>query len=210
MTIFIQTFRYAAEPFFFSHSKNKGENQVYADVMKYFVIACAAIFLVTLLYIDIVKFFVGKNYWAGLPIVPILLLANWFLGIYFNLTVWYKLTNKTGYGAAISIFGAVLTIVFNALLIPKLGYYGAACTTLICYASMMLLSYYQGQKHFPINYDLKKIIGYILCAIVIYLCSKLFVGFNLSIKLMINTALFFSFIIIVWMNEKDNFKALKA
>ncbi len=210
MTIFIQTFRYAAEPFFFSHSKNKGENQVYADVMKYFVIACAAIFLVTLLYIDIVKFFVGKNYWAGLPIVPILLLANWFLGIYFNLTVWYKLTNKTGYGAAISIFGAVLTIVFNALLIPKLGYYGAACTTLICYASMMLLSYYQGQKHFPINYDLKKIIGYILCAIAIYLCSRLFVGLNLSIKLMINTALFFSFIIIVWMNEKGNLKALKA
>lgn len=209
MTIFIQTFRYAAEPFFFSHAKNKGAEQLYADVMKYFVIACAAIFLITLLYIDIVKFFVGKNYWAGLPIVPILLLANWFLGIYFNLTVWYKLTNKTGYGAGISIFGALLTIVFNVLLIPHLGYYGAAWTTLICYASMMIMSFYQGQKHFPINYDLKKILGYIFFSIALYLLSKPFVDLALSLKLIINSGLFLVFLMVVWINEKNNLRALK-
>lgn len=209
MTIFIQTFRYAAEPFFFSHAKNKGAEQLYADVMKYFVIACATIFLITLLYIDIVKFFVGKNYWEGLPIVPILLLANWFLGIYYNLTVWYKLTNKTGYGAGISIFGAVLTIVFNIILIPYLGYYGAAWTTLICYSSMMILSFYQGQKHFPINYNVKKIIGYIILSVALYLLSNFFNEFALPIKLIMNTIILIVFLIIVWLNEKSDLLALK-
>jgi O-antigen/teichoic acid export membrane protein len=209
MTIFIQTFRYAAEPFFFSHAKNKGAEQLYADVMKYFVIACAAIFLITLLYLDIVKFFVGKNYWEGLPIVPILLLANWFLGIYFNLTVWYKLTNKTGYGAGISIFGAVLTIAFNILLIPHLGYIGAAWTTLICYTSMMILSFYQGQKHFPINYDVKKILGYIVLTITLYMLSNLFLEFEFVLKLIINTAILSIFLIVVWLNEKNNLMTLK-
>lgn len=209
MTIFIQTFRYAAEPFFFSHAKNKGAEQLYADVMKYFVIACAAIFLITLLYLDIVKFFVGKNYWEGLPVVPILLLANWFLGIYFNLTVWYKLTNKTGYGAGISIFGAALTIVFNILLVPVLGYYGAAWTTLICYSSMMILSFYQGQKHFPINYDVKKILGYIFFAVGLYFVSMLFVDVQLTFKLIINTMILIAFLIVVWLTEKSNLIALK-
>jgi O-antigen/teichoic acid export membrane protein len=209
MTIFIQTFRYAAEPFFFSHAKNKGAEQLYADVMKYFVIACAAIFLITLLYLDVVKFFVGKNYWEGLPIVPILLLANWFLGIYFNLTVWYKLTNKTGYGAGISLFGALLTIVFNVLLIPHLGYIGAAWTTLICYTSMMVLSFYQGQKHFPINYDVKKILGYIVLSIALYLISNLFVELEFTYKLFINSTIFFVFLVVVWLNEKNDLIALK-
>lgn len=208
MTIFIQTFRYAAEPFFFSHAKNKGAEQLYADVMKYFVIACAFIFLATLLYIDIVKFFVGEKYWEGLPIVPILLLANWFLGIYFNLTVWYKLTNKTGYGAGISLFGAVLTIIFNILLIPKLGYYGAAWTTLICYAGMMILSYYQGQKHFPINYDLKKILSYIFFAIILYFLSNLFKGLEMPYKYIGNTVLLLSYILTTYYFEKGNIKNL--
>jgi O-antigen/teichoic acid export membrane protein len=156
-----------------------------------------------------VKFFVGKNYWEGLPIVPILLLANWFLGIYYNLTVWYKLTNKTGYGAGISIFGAVLTIVFNIILIPYLGYYGAAWTTLICYSSMMILSFYQGQKHFPINYNVKKIIGYIILSVALYLLSNFFNEFALPIKLIMNTIILIVFLIIVWLNEKSDLLALK-
>jgi O-antigen/teichoic acid export membrane protein len=209
MTIFIQTFRYAAEPFFFSHAKNKGAEQLYADVMKYFVIACAGIFLMTLLYMDIVKFFVGKKYWEGLHIVPVLLLANWFLGIYFNLTVWYKLTNKTGYGAGISIFGALLTIVFNLILIPKLGYYGAALTTLICYTGMMILSYYQGQKHFPINYDLKKIIGYIVFVLALYAISTFFLNFIPLLKLSLNTILILIFFGSVWILEKRDLMNLK-
>jgi O-antigen/teichoic acid export membrane protein len=208
MTIFIQTFRYAAEPFFFSHAKNKDAAQLYADVMKYFVIACAAIFLVTLLYLDIVKYFVGKKYWEGLHVVPVLLLANWFLGIYFNLTVWYKLTNKTGYGAGISIFGAVLTIVCNLIFIPLFGYYGAAWTTLICYAAMMLTSYFQGQKHFPINYDLKRIIGYIIFAISLYLLSNLLANCSVSLKLLLNTVLLLFFLGTVFKLEKKQFKSV--
>lgn len=208
MTIFIQTFKYAAEPFFFSHAKNKGAEQLYADVMKYFVIACAIIFLATLLYLDIVKFFVGEKYWEGLPIVPILLLANWFLGIYFNLTVWYKLTNKTSYGAAISLFGAGLTIVCNIILIPKLGYYGAAWTTLICYAGMMILSYYQGQKHFPINYDLKKLLSYIFFAIFLYFFSGLFEHMEVAYKLIINTILLCLFIFTAYYFEKEKLNNL--
>lgn len=208
MTIFIQTFRYAAEPFFFSHAKNKDAGQLYADVMKYFVIACAVIFLGTLFYLDFVKFFVGKKYWEGLPIVPVLLLANWFLGIYFNLTVWYKLTNKTGYGAGISLFGAILTVVFNTLLIPKLGYYGAAVTTLICYTGMMVLSYYQGQKHFPIQYNLKRILGYIAFAIILFAISNLYNQVELLYRICLNSILMAAFLGVIWYMEKNDFKTI--
>ncbi len=205
MTIFIQTFRYAAEPFFFSQAKKSEATQLYADVMKYFVIACSIIFLTTLLYLDIVKFFVGKNYWSGLSIVPILLLANWFLGIYFNLTIWYKLTNKTSYGAGISLFGAILTIVFNIILIPKLGYYGAALTTLFCYTGMMLISYFQGQKYYPINYDIKRIITYILMPIGLYQFSKLMDISTFTNKMIIHTLLLLFFVSFIWLLERKNF-----
>jgi O-antigen/teichoic acid export membrane protein len=123
--------------------------------------------------------------------------------------VWYKLTNKTGYGAGISIFGAVLTIAFNILLIPHLGYIGAAWTTLICYTSMMILSFYQGQKHFPINYDVKKILGYIVLSITLYMLSNLFLEFEFVLKLIINTAILSIFLIVVWLNEKNNLMTLK-
>ncbi len=208
MTIFIQTFRYAAEPFFFNHSKQTDARQLYADVMKYFVIACSIIFLMTMLYLDIVKFFIGKKYWAGLPIVPVLLVANWFLGIYFNLTVWYKLTNKTHYGAAISLMGAIITIIFNILLIPRFGYYGAAWTTLICYATMMLLSYFQGQVHFRINYDLKKILGYLLLSILLYWIST-FVEASFNVKMIVNTSIVMIYIGFIVLVEYKNFIKLK-
>ena len=126
MTLFIQAFRYAAEPFFFAQFKTGDARKVYALVMKYFVITCSIIFLAIMMYIDIVKYFIGKNYWPGLKVVPILLLANLCLGVFFNLSMWYKLTGKTIYGAWFAIFGAVITITFNFILIPELGYMGAA------------------------------------------------------------------------------------
>jgi O-antigen/teichoic acid export membrane protein len=193
MTLFIQAFRYAAEPFFFAQFKNEDARKIYAIVMKYFVIACAIIFLGIMMYIDIVKYFIGKNYWPGLKVVPVLLLANLCLGVFFNLSMWYKLTGKTLFGAWFAIFGAIITITFNFILIPKLGYMGAAWTTLICYCSMMLLSYFTGQRYYKINYEVKKILGYLFFAILLFLLSKVFINFvdpGMVLKLFVNTLIF--------------------
>ena len=165
MTLFIQTFNYAAEPFFFNHSSKENPQKVYAQVMKYFVIVCAFIFLGVMLYIDIIKKFIGPNYRSGLGVVPILLMANLCLGVYYNLAIWYKLTSKTRLGAWVAVFGAVVTLIFNFWLIPIMGFMGAAWATLICYASMMLVSYFAGQKHYPVPYNIASFFYYIILAL---------------------------------------------
>lgn len=197
MTLFIQAFRYAAEPFFFAQFKKEDASKVYALVMKYFVIACAIIFLAIMMYIDIVKYFIGKNYWPGLKVVPILLLANMCLGVFFNLSMWYKLTGKTMYGAWFAIFGAVITITFNFILIPKLGYMGAAWTTLICYGSMMVLSYITGQRNYKIAYEVKRMLGYMFFAIALFFLSKFIIDFvdpGMPLKLIINSVILFVYL----------------
>ena len=161
ITLFIQAFRYAAEPFFFSQAMEENAKKMYCDIMKYFVIACSLIFLGIMMYIDVVMLFIGEDFREGVKVVPILLLANLFLGIYFNLSIWYKLTGKTLYGAYIAILGAIITLVLNYIWIPVFGYIGSAWATLICYFIMMVASYFTGQKHFLLNYDLKRIIFYI-------------------------------------------------
>ncbi len=173
MTLFIQTYRYAAEPFFFAQQKKKNNTQVYATVMKYFVLVCAFIFLGIMMYLDILKYFVGEKYRSGLPVVPVLLLANMCLGIFVNLSMWYKLTGQTRYGAYFAFFGAFVTIVLNVVLIPLMGYMGAAWATLVCYFLMMVLSYLTGQKHYPIPYDLRRIGFYIGFALLLYFASVL-------------------------------------
>ncbi|MDD5569538.1 MAG: polysaccharide biosynthesis C-terminal domain-containing protein [Bacteroidales bacterium] len=206
MTIFIQAFRFAAEPFFFSNSQKENAKNLYADVMKYFVIICSFIFLVITLYIDIVKYFIGEDYFSGLKIVPILLLANMFLGIYFNLSIWYKLTDKTKYGSYLSIFGAVITLVLNFIFIPVYGYMASAWATFLCYFSMMVVSYFIGQKYYKIPYNLIKITGYLLFAVLIYGISYfIFEHFKpntLAIKLLVNTLLLGVFAIVVFMFER--------
>ncbi|HXH18767.1 MAG TPA: polysaccharide biosynthesis C-terminal domain-containing protein, partial [Chitinophagales bacterium] len=162
MTLFIQAYRYAAEPFFFSESKKADAKENYAHAMRYFVIAGCIIFLGVMLYIDLVKYFIAEKYHAGLRVVPVLLLANFFLGIYYNLSVWYKLTDKTMKGAYIAMGGAVITIALNALLIPVMGYMGSAWATLICYVFMAAVSFRMGQRHFPIPYELGRIGFYLL------------------------------------------------
>ncbi len=171
MTIFIQAFRFAAEPFFFAQAKHKDAKQTYAQVMNYFVIACLTIFLGITLFMDIVKHFIGPEYHEGLIVVPILLLANLFLGIYFNLSIWYKLTGKTYYGAWFSVIGAVITILLNTWWIPILGYYGSAWATLICYFSLAILSFVFGQKHFKIPYQVIRVLMMIIFAVLIFLVS---------------------------------------
>ena len=202
MTIFIQAFRFAAEPFFFAHSKNEDSKKIYADVMKFFVIVGATIFLVVMLYIDVVINFVGKDFRSGVGIVPILLLANFCLGIFYNLSIWYKLTGKTIYGAYLSLIGAVITLILNFTLIPIIGYMGAAWGTLICYFTMMVLSYYIGQKYFPINYARKKIIFYILLSLILAFISSLLSIDNPTISTLSNTGLLILFLGIVFLIER--------
>lgn len=171
MTLFIQTFRYAAEPFFFAQQTKENKNEIYANVMKYFVITCCFIFAGVMLYMDVVKHFIGVKYHSGLKVVPVLLMANMCLGIFFNLSMWYKLSGQTRYGAYFSVFGAVVTIILLVLLIPAMGYMGAAWATLICYAAMMVVSYVTGQKNYPINYDVGRILTYIGLALMVYFAS---------------------------------------
>src|SRR5205085_598642 len=150
INLVIQAFKLAAEPFFFSISQEKNATSTYARVMKWFVILLALMFLNVMLYLDIWKYFVHKGYREALDVVPVLLLSYIFLGIYYNLTVWYKLTDKTHFGTYIMLCGAFVTILFNWLFIPTLSYYACAWGTLLCYGVMMFLSYYWGQKYYPI------------------------------------------------------------
>ncbi len=168
MSLFIQAFRYAAEPFFFAYADKSDARQVYAVVLKFFVIFCVFIFLLVTLFIDFFKYFVGDEFRAGLEVVPILLLANLCLGIYINLSIWYKLTDRTLMGASVSLAGAALTIVLNVWWIPLLGYVGSAWATLACYASMAIVSYLLGQKYYPVDYDVKRVISYIGLGIGLY------------------------------------------
>ena len=172
ITIMIQAFRMAAEPFFFNRSKDEDAPRTYARVMKFFVIASCFMFLFISLYIDVFSWFfiaVNKPAWVeGLYIVPLLALGNVFLGIYYNLSIWYKLKNKNMLGAMITIAGAIITIALNIVLIPKYHYLGAAIATFSCYLFMMITSYLMGQKYYPIPYARTKLISYLVLVVLIY------------------------------------------
>ena len=172
ITILIQAFRMAAEPFFFNQSKDENAPKTYARVMKFFVIACCFMFLFIGLFLDIFRWifitFANPRWAEGLEVVPLLALGNIFLGIYYNLSVWYKLTNKNMYGAFITICGAAITIVLNIVLIPILHYSGAAIATFCCYLFMMLSSYLLGQKYYPIPYAVKKLVAYLTLSLLIF------------------------------------------
>lgn len=204
ITLFIQAYRYAAEPFFFAQEKEKNSKALYAKIMTYFVIVVTTIFLFVMFYLDILKYFINnKNLWEGLKIVPILLGANVCLGIYYNLSIWYKLSNKTGFGALISILGAVITIVLNLIFIPVMGYEGAAWTTLICYITMVLVSYFLGQRHYPIPYNLKKAGFYIGLAFVLFLTSHFLISdLTTAIKLSLNTVILAAYVGIAFIFER--------
>lgn len=178
LSIFINAFRLGAEPFFFNQAKNKNAKETYARIMNYFVIAVVMIFVAIIANIEILKFFIhGKDavetklYWSGLRVVPLLLFGYVSLGIYMNLSVWYKLSDQTKYGFYISGIGAILTIALNWIFIPKYSYIASAWVSLIAYATMMILSYLWGQKNYPIPYNIKKNLIYITVSIVIVILS---------------------------------------
>ena len=172
MTLFIQAFRYAAEPFFFAYSDKSDARTIYAKVLKFFVIFCVFIFLLVTLFIDFFKYFLGDEFRAGLEVVPILLLANLFLGIYINLSIWYKLTDRTLMGAFVSLAGAGLTIVLNVWWIPVYGFVGSAWATLACYAGMAIVSYLLGRRYYPVAYDVKRVLAYITLGICLYIARE--------------------------------------
>ena len=173
ITLAVQAFRMGAEPFFFKQAEQKDAPKTYARVMKLFVITLCFMFLAVVLYMDIWKQFIrNENMWVGLRVVPILLLANMFLGIYYNLSIWYKLSNKTIAGAYITLIGAAITLVINYIFIPHVSYMACAWATFACYGSMMVISFIWGQKEYPIPYAWKKLLTYIAIVVGLFFLHK--------------------------------------
>jgi O-antigen/teichoic acid export membrane protein len=204
MLLFIQAFRYAAEPFFFNHAKDNDKRQIYATVMNYFTLVCLVLFLTVTLYIDVFKHFINNRYWEGLHVVPILLLANMFLGMYFNLSIWYKLSDNTNKGAMISTIGAVITILANIVLVPIWGYTGSAWATLICYVSMAVICYAMGAKYYPIPYQVKRLMGYVGFALVLYFVAKYLPFETGFIKYASSAGLLLIFMVVAFLLERKN------
>jgi O-antigen/teichoic acid export membrane protein len=210
MTIFIQAYKYAAEPFFFAAAKEKDAKILYARIMDYFIIVVSFIFLATMVYLDdfVMRYLIGKNYWEGRGVIPILMMANLFLGVYYNLSIWYKLTSKTIWGAWLSLIGAIITIGLNFWWIPLgpehliHGYLGSAWATFICYGTMMILSYLAGRQFFPVKYNLLRFFGYLSLSVALYVVSVYIVPDGRIMRILFHTLLLMVFLIIVWLVEK--------
>lgn len=160
MVMFIQAFRFAYEPFIFSQNKAAGREsfQAYRDAMKYFVIFAMIIFLGVMFYLDIIKYFISPKYFSGLDVVPIIMLAEFFFGVFFNLSLWYKLTDETIWGMCLSLVGLVVTLALNIVLVPKFGYMGCAWAAFCCYGVMMILSWFLGRAKYPIGYNVPRLL----------------------------------------------------
>jgi len=206
MTLFGTAFRLGVEPFFFSQAKEKDPQGTYAQITNYFVIIGSFILLFVVVYIDVLGKLLIRNtaYWEALEIVPIILLASFCLGIYHNLSVWYKITDRTKYGAYISSIGALLTLMVNLAMIPMIGYMASAWATLIAYGSMMVLSFYFGKKYYPIPYNMRKIVFYGGISIVFSMLS--FYVFNRN--LIAGSLLLLLFLGLIYKLEGDKLKTI--
>ncbi|MCX6284818.1 MAG: oligosaccharide flippase family protein [Bacteroidetes bacterium] len=209
ITLFVQAYRFAAEPFFFAHAREKDARQTYARIMDYFIIAISTVFLVTMLYLDDIFIrLIGKDFREGKAVIPVLMLANIFLGIYYNLSIWYKLTGKTIWGAWLSLIGAVITLVLNFWWIPLSpdhlihGYIGSAWATFICYGSMMVIAYLLGQKYYPVPYRIWKAAGYTGFALLLYLISAYLSIQHPVSRILFHTGLLFVFLLTAFLVEK--------
>ena len=201
MVLFRTAYTLGIEPFFFSHSKNENAPQTYATITKYFVIFGSFILLSVIVFADILKYLMirDSSYWEAMKVVPLIILANFFLGIYTNLSVWYKLIDKTYIGAYISIVGAIVTLVLNFLLIPTMSYYGSAIATIAAYGTMMGISYFLGNKYYPIPYDIKKITGYLGLSILFSIISFYYFRENYFVGI----PLLLGFMYYIYRNEKE-------
>ena len=200
MTLFATAFRLGIEPFFFQHAKSENAKETYAIITKYFAAIGSFILLFVVVYLDIFKRLLipDSTFWEAISIVPIILLANLCLGLYHNLSVWYKITDRTKFGAYISVFGAIITLSLNIILIPIISYKGSAIATLAAYGSMMVLSYFLGRKHYRVPYNLKKIGFYIVLSVVFSVLSFYIFDGNI----LIGTALLLVFVSSIYFSEK--------
>ena len=194
MAMFTQAFRFAYEPFVFGKSKEKDSREMYAQAMKFFIIFTLLAFLAVMFYLDILRHIIGRDYWDGLRVVPIVMAAEIFMGIYFNLSFWYKLIDETRCGAYFSLTGCTILILMNIFLIPKYGYIACAWAGFTGYGVAMLLSYFVGQKKYPIQYDLKAIGMYVLLAAVLYLAAEYVPIDNIYLRMAYRTVLLILFI----------------
>ncbi len=210
ITLFVQAFRLAAEPFFFKQAAGANAQRTYARVMKFFVITVTFMFLVVSLYIPVWKYFIADKHWEGLGIVPILLLANIFLGIYYSLSIWYKLGNRTMAGAYITLLGAVVTLTINYLFIPRFGFFACAWATLACYATMMIISFLWGQRAYRIPYAWKKLLAYIAIVLALYFVHLgiTYLLPNVYVSLVIATLLLLVYGWFILLVERAEFKKL--
>lgn len=207
MNLYIMAFRLGAEPFFFNHSDKKDAKETYAKILNYFIIIGSLVFVGIVLFIDLLKRpFINEDYWGAIIIVPIVLLANLFLGVYHNLAIWYKLTDKTSFAMFFSIIGAIITIIINFALLPKIGFIASAWATLIAYGTMMVLSYFIGKKHYPVPYKLKKSGSYLAASIIISFVS--FNYFRENYIVSITLVVLFGFLI-YWNEKKQLLSILK-
>ncbi len=208
ITLFVQAFRMGADPFFFKQSTEDNAPKVYARVMKFFVLTICLMFLVVALYLDIWKLFIqDEKMWEGLKVVPILLFANMFLGIYINLSIWYRLSKKTTAGAYITLIGVAITLIINYLFIPSFSYMACAWATFICYGSMMVISYVMGQKAYPVPYAWKKLVAYIVIVAILYGVHHTIIRtwHNAVLNYALATLFLASFALFVYRVEKKEF-----
>lgn len=208
MNMFIQAFRFAFEPFFFARGNSKDDPVIYANIMKYFVIFGLLIFLGMTLYIDLLQFINDPKYNSGLKVLPIILMANLIYGMYYTQSLWYKITDKTRYGATQSVIASVVSITLNFLLIPVFGYMGSAFTLLFSYVLVLVISYFQGEKYYPVPYNLKRIGIYFTMALLLFFISGFFQSFNPFVKAGLGTLLIFVFLGTVYAFEKKDLKGL--
>ena len=216
MVLFIPAYRFAAEPFFFSQMKKDDARATYARTMDYFIVAVSLIFLTTMLFLDTVFIYlIGPEFRAARKVIPVLMMAKLFLGIYFNLSVWYKVTGKTQWGAIIMVLGAVVSLGLNFYWIPKssnhliFGYLGSAWATFFSYAFMMVIAYLVGQKFYPIPYNLKKNVGYISLMLFLYFIGHWVKPANIYLGFGLNLLLIGIFAATVWMLERRALSKLR-
>ena len=203
MVLFRTAYTLGIEPFFFSHASNENAQHTYATITKYFVIFGSFICLFVIAFADLLKYFLVPNpsYWVADKVIPLIVLANFFLGIYTNLSVWYKIIDRTKVGAYISIVGAIVTLALNFILIPKIGYYGSAIATIAAYGSMMIISYQMGQKKYPIPYEMNVILKYL--GITILFSAISFYIPVLRENYLVKIVLLSLFLYFIYRNEKE-------
>ena len=197
MIMFTQAFRYAYEPFIFARTKGEDKRATYALVMKYFIIFEWLIFLGVMFFLDLIRYFVGPEYFAGLTVVPIIMIAELFSGVFFNLSLWYKLTDKTQWGVYFSLIGLVVIVTGNVAFVPHFGYMACAWSAFACFFAMMFFSWLVGQKYYPVPYDLKSIARYTVLALVLYAIGMWLPIDNIVLRLGCRTLLLVAYVLYV-------------